>query len=115
YPTCDFYVEGIEPSVRVGDVTVTVWTDATFPVSQQLTVTPVTAEFSVTPKPGGLVTLLKNAAGQVVGLNSGTQSADGGSPGGDDGDPGKVAVIYRADLNPRTNMPGNPQFLQLMM
>lgn len=118
FPECTFYAEGIEPSSGENDITVQVSVEtptATVVVNQYLTVTPIVAEFSVTPKPGGLVTLLKNTDGQVVGLNAGTQSADGGMPGGDDGDPNKVAVIFRADLNPRTNVPGNPQFLQLMM
>jgi hypothetical protein len=109
YPVYTFYAEGIEPSQSLNDITVQVITEiqgASYVDERQLTVTPVTAEFSVTPKQGGQVTYLLNGDGQVVGLNSGTQSMLGGPADSGGTDPNKVGAIFTADLNPRTNVPG---------
>lgn len=121
YPTSTFYVEGIRPSKQANDVRLKV--GASFaqgpggqppPVQAEttLTVTPVVAEFSVTPKQGGQVTFLKNLQGQIVGLNSGTQSADGGPVDSGATDPNNVGAIFTANVDPRTGIAGDAQFLQ---
>lgn len=116
YPSVDFFVEGTRPSLAANDITIRasyVQGGVTVTSDQQLTVTPVVAEFSVTPKQGGRVTLLRETFGQIVGLNSGTQTPNGGDAGGGaGGDANNVGAVFTADLNPRTGLNGNPQFLQ---
>jgi hypothetical protein len=129
YPTCTFYVEGIRPSKQANDVKLNVQAHfmqmgqppLTVVDEELLTVTPVMAEFSVTPRDPAQVmgdttqiTFLRNLQGQIVGLNSGSQSGPGGDPGGNDGNLNRIGASFTADLNPRTNVAGQPQFLQTM-
>jgi hypothetical protein len=108
YPTCDFYVEGINPSAAENDVTISVTYDnGTVGVgaAATLTVTPMINSFTVTRKNPPTASFYRNASHVILGISSGDQ-ADGAPRGSD-----ATAVRYDADLNVR-GISGDPGFIQ---
>lgn len=116
-PTSTFYIEGTDNSAALNDVTIKFFYDIQMPgqppqhveTSQNVTVTPMVESFSVTPKAPATVTLGKDAAGRVVGLNSGQQSADGMPPGS-----GAVGATFASSVN-KSGVGGDKFLVQNMM
>lgn len=118
-PNYDFYVEGISPSRANPDIKLRVEQGGgqgpggvAQPVvfkEVSLAVTPIVTSFTAEPKTPPQTTFIKNAAGQIIGLTSGKQDADGTPPGS-----GAKGVTIRADLN-TTGVVGRGQLIQNVM
>src|SRR6185437_4143081 len=108
----DIYVEGVDPSTEMNDISVLfTYTAGNNAVKkeQTLTVTPFNVSMEIQPgRNPATATLLRNKSGQVIGLDSGQQSPVNGGDAGSD----RVGATFSAFAALPGPLSGSPKFIQ---
>ncbi len=121
-PSCTFFVEGTSPSTVLDDVSITIHTPErqvgpppirvipAFTTTKMLSVTPIVNAFSITLKNPPATTFVKRGNGDVIGMTSGRQSADGVQNGPASGE---IGAKFSADLI-RSGIQGEGRFIHII-